>query len=102
MSTNRVIVDASIHDAYVDKLLERVKMIPVGDPNLEDTVIGPIINQSQVKNISRSFKRAASRARNWSMKEALKEIWFLRIFLLMSLKIPIWHKKKALNGFYLS
>ena len=49
MSTNRVIVDASIHDVYVDKLLDRVKMIPVGDPNLEDTIIGPIINQSQVK-----------------------------------------------------
>uniref|UniRef100_A0AAR5PZM0 Aldehyde dehydrogenase domain-containing protein n=1 Tax=Dendroctonus ponderosae TaxID=77166 RepID=A0AAR5PZM0_DENPD len=49
MSTNRVIVDASIYDAYVDKLLDRIKMIPVGDPNLEDTMIGPIINQSQVK-----------------------------------------------------
>src|SRR5690606_33839907 len=49
MSTNRVVIDASIHDAYVDKLLDRVKMIPVGDPNLEDTIIGPIINRSQVK-----------------------------------------------------
>ncbi|MCP5774802.1 aldehyde dehydrogenase family protein, partial [Klebsiella pneumoniae] len=28
---------------------DRIKMIPVGDPNLEDTVIGPIINQSQVE-----------------------------------------------------
>ena len=27
MSTNRVIVDASIHDAYVEKLLERVKLL---------------------------------------------------------------------------
>ncbi|MGQ0474550.1 aldehyde dehydrogenase family protein [Acinetobacter variabilis] len=49
MSTNRVIVDASIHDAYVEKLLERVKTVAVGDPNLEETTIGPIINQSQVK-----------------------------------------------------
>lgn len=49
MSTNRVIVDASIHDAYVEKLLERVKTVAVGDPNLEETIIGPIINQSQVK-----------------------------------------------------
>ena len=48
MSTNRVIVDQSIHDAYVEKLLEAVAKIPVGDPNLADTVIGPIINQSQV------------------------------------------------------
>lgn len=49
MSTNRIIVDASIHDAYVEKLLERVKTVAVGDPNLEETIIGPIINQSQVK-----------------------------------------------------
>lgn len=49
MSTNRVIVDASTHDAYVEKLLERVKTVAVGDPNLEETIIGPIINQSQVK-----------------------------------------------------
>ena len=49
MSTNRVIVDASIHDAYVEKLLERVKTVAVGDPNLEETIIGPIINQSQVE-----------------------------------------------------
>ena len=49
MSTNRVIVDASIHDAYVEKLLERVKTVAVGDPNLEETIIGPIIKQSQVK-----------------------------------------------------
>ncbi|HCL59406.1 MAG TPA: aldehyde dehydrogenase [Acinetobacter sp.] len=49
MSTNRVIVDASVYDAYVEKLLERVKTVAVGDPNLEETIIGPIINQSQVK-----------------------------------------------------
>ncbi|WP_312332763.1 aldehyde dehydrogenase family protein [Acinetobacter variabilis] len=49
MSTNRVIVNASIHDAYVEKLLERVKTVAVGDPNLEETIIGPIINQSQIK-----------------------------------------------------
>lgn len=48
MSTNRVIVDQSIHDAYVEKLLEAVAKIPVGDPNLAETMIGPIINQSQV------------------------------------------------------
>lgn len=57
MSTNRVIVDASVHDAYVDKLLDRVKMIPVGDPNLEDTIIGPIINQSQVKKHQQIIQR---------------------------------------------
>lgn len=58
MSTNRVIVDASIHDAYVEKLLERVKTVAVGDPNLEETIIGPIINQSQVKKHQRIIQSA--------------------------------------------
>jgi aldehyde dehydrogenase (NAD+) len=49
MSTNRVIADAKIYDAYVEKLLERVKSIIVGDPNLPDTLIGPIINAGQVE-----------------------------------------------------
>ena len=68
MSTNRVIVDASIHDAYVEKLLERVKTVAVGDPNLEETIIGPIINQSQIKNISRLFKVQKSRVQSWYTK----------------------------------
>jgi len=49
MSTNRVIADVSIHDAYVEKLLARVKQIAVGDPDKADTLIGPIINAAQVK-----------------------------------------------------
>ncbi len=44
MSTNRVIVDESLHDAYVEKLIQRVKSIVVGDPNDAETLIGPIIN----------------------------------------------------------
>ena len=57
MSTNRVIVDASLHDVYVEKLLERIKTIPVGDPNLPETLIGPIINQSQVKKHQHLIQR---------------------------------------------
>jgi aldehyde dehydrogenase (NAD+) len=49
MSTNRVIIDASIHESYIEKLLERVKTVVVGDPNLQDTLIGPIINKDQVE-----------------------------------------------------
>ena len=64
MSTNRVIVDASVYDAYVEKLFRTGKTVAVGDPNLEETIIGPIINQSQVKNISRLFKVQKSRVQS--------------------------------------
>lgn len=58
MSTNRVIVDQSIHNEYVEKLLNKVKDIPVGDPNLDETLIGPIINNTQVKQHQRIIDQA--------------------------------------------
>lgn len=51
MSTNRVIVDEALHDAYVEKLVKRVKTIAVGDPNNPETLIGPIINKPQVDKL---------------------------------------------------
>lgn len=51
MSTNRVIVDAKIYDAFVGKLLIRTQDIVYGDPDQADTIIGPIINSSQVEKI---------------------------------------------------
>lgn len=51
MSTNRIIVDAKVHDSFVGKLVERSKSIPFGDPCEDTTVIGPIINRDQVQKI---------------------------------------------------
>lgn len=58
MSTNRVIVDESLHDAYVEKLIQRVKSIVVGDPNAAETLIGPIINKAQVDKLKTIIQNA--------------------------------------------
>lgn len=58
MSTNRVIVDAKVYDEFVALLIEKVKGISVGDPNIMGTIIGPIINESQVKNIEALIAKA--------------------------------------------
>jgi aldehyde dehydrogenase (NAD+) len=50
MSSNRIIVDASIYDRFVDAFVERVRELKVGDPNDSDTVIGPLINQRQIES----------------------------------------------------
>lgn len=60
MSTNRVIVDAKIYDQFVDKLIPAVKNIKVGDPSLPDTLVGPIINSTQVDNIKRIIETGKS------------------------------------------
>ncbi|MDM1301151.1 aldehyde dehydrogenase family protein [Acinetobacter indicus] len=57
MSTNRIIVDAKVHDSFVGKLVERSKSIPFGDPNEDTTVIGPIINRDQVQKIQRIIQQ---------------------------------------------
>lgn len=58
MSTNRVIVDAKIYDQFVECLIEKVKGLRVGDPDIMGTLIGPIINQNQVKHIQSLIEKA--------------------------------------------
>ena len=58
MSTNRVIVDESIYAVYIDKLLTRVQQLVVGDPNAQNTLIGPIINAEQVKKHQQIIQKA--------------------------------------------
>lgn len=47
MSSNRIIVDASIHDAFVDRFVALAAALPCGDPADPATVIGPLINARQ-------------------------------------------------------
>lgn len=61
MSTNRVIVDASIYDHFIEKLIARAKQIPLGDPSLDATLIGPIINADQVAKIKEIIHKAISK-----------------------------------------
>jgi aldehyde dehydrogenase (NAD+) len=64
MSTNRVIVDESIHDEYIERLMTKVHQIQFGDPNLPDTLIGPIINAGQVARHREIIARAMEEGAN--------------------------------------
>lgn len=48
MAINRLIVDDRVHDEFVKRFAERVRGLKVGNPAEDDTVVGPLINQSQV------------------------------------------------------
>ncbi len=58
MSINRLIVDAKVHDEFVDRFAERVRGLKVGDPTDDDTVIGPVINESQLRRHQEHIERA--------------------------------------------
>lgn len=51
MSTNRIIVDSTLYDRFVEAYSEAVKAIKYGDPNEPDTLVGPLCNDSQVRSI---------------------------------------------------
>ncbi|ELY53134.1 aldehyde dehydrogenase family protein [Natronolimnohabitans innermongolicus] len=47
ISINRHIVHEDIYDEYVEKLTERAESLPAGSVHDPDTVVGPIIDESQ-------------------------------------------------------
>ncbi len=58
MIANRIIVDAAVHDEFVDRFVGRAENLRVGDPSLPDTQLGPIINRSQLESIQDKLERA--------------------------------------------
>jgi 1-pyrroline-5-carboxylate dehydrogenase len=48
---SRAIVDERVYDAFVDRLVERVNRIVVGDPAEAGTYMGPVINEGAMKTI---------------------------------------------------
>lgn len=47
ISINRHVVHDSIYDEYVETLVSRAESLPVGSAHDEETVVGPIIDESQ-------------------------------------------------------
>ncbi|MCA0975864.1 aldehyde dehydrogenase family protein [Halomonas denitrificans] len=68
IAINRLIVDATIYDEFVERFVERVKGLKVGDPAESDTVIGPIINEQQLEGL----KEVVHKARQSGAKVALE------------------------------
>lgn len=49
-AASRVYVQKEIYDSFLNKLLERVKKIKVGDPRQRDVFMGPVINKRAMEN----------------------------------------------------
>jgi aldehyde dehydrogenase (NAD+) len=58
MSTNRIIVDASLYSEFVERFIARAAALPIGDPADPATVIGPVINRSQFNGILAKIDKA--------------------------------------------
>src|SRR5215211_5458714 len=60
MSTERVVVDRSVSDAFTGKLVERAEALKMGDPREPDTEIGPLINPGALERVGGLVEDAVS------------------------------------------
>jgi benzaldehyde dehydrogenase (NAD) len=61
MSTERVIVDEKVADAFAEKLAARVAALPSGDPRKGDVVLGSVVGQPTVDRVQKLVKDAVAK-----------------------------------------
>ena len=61
MSTERIVVDRAVSDALAEKLAERARALPVGDPREHTTAIGPLVNQAAVDRVTELVRDAVQK-----------------------------------------
>jgi acyl-CoA reductase-like NAD-dependent aldehyde dehydrogenase len=60
MSTRRIVVERSIADEFVERLVEKTRGLKTGDPKEHDTVIGPLINEAALEMVKGRVARAVA------------------------------------------
>jgi acyl-CoA reductase-like NAD-dependent aldehyde dehydrogenase len=60
MSVGRVIVEQPIVEEFAEKLAAKAASLPAGDPSVPTTVIGPLINDGQVRKVDGYVKDAVA------------------------------------------
>lgn len=58
MAINRIIVDQSVYQPFIEKFVAHVEQLKVGDPANIETTIGPIINQAQLEGLQKKIVTA--------------------------------------------
>jgi len=61
MSTERIIVDEKIADAFAQKFVAKVKNLPCGDPRKGEVVFGAVVGMPTVERVHALVKEAVSR-----------------------------------------
>ena len=60
MAGSRIIVEAPIYDAFLERFAAKARTLKMGDPRDPHTVIGPLIRASQCQMIDRKIKDAVT------------------------------------------
>lgn len=51
ISVQRIFVQESVYESFLEKFVDKVRRLPTGDPANEETVIGPVINHAAVQRL---------------------------------------------------
>ncbi|MGG4489682.1 aldehyde dehydrogenase family protein [Metabacillus idriensis] len=58
MALNRIIVEESVHDEFVELFKEKVSMLQSGNPSDAKTAVGPLINHDQIERIQKDLEES--------------------------------------------
>ncbi|MGA8152091.1 MAG: aldehyde dehydrogenase family protein [Terriglobales bacterium] len=57
MCTNRILVQRGVYNKFLDRFVDQVSRLRVGDPRNPETDLGPLINQRQAETYSKQVQR---------------------------------------------
>jgi acyl-CoA reductase-like NAD-dependent aldehyde dehydrogenase len=60
MNARKVLVERSIYDTFIARLTARARELPVGDPAVPGTIVGPLINPAALDLVSRQVDEAVA------------------------------------------
>lgn len=60
ISVQRILVQESVYEAFRTKFVAAVRELVVGDPRLEETFVGPIIDEKEAARIEQSLQAAGA------------------------------------------
>ncbi|QCO98230.1 aldehyde dehydrogenase family protein [Arthrobacter sp. 24S4-2] len=60
MAVNRIIVEAPLYEEFVERFVQAAASVPAGDPSKPETLVGPLINDSQLAGIREKIALAKS------------------------------------------
>jgi len=60
-AVSRVLVEESVYEAYLERVLKEVEQWPVGDPRAEDTKVGPMVNDKAAARVNQLVEDAVTK-----------------------------------------
>lgn len=58
MAVNRIIVQDEVYDDFVNRFVAAAKTVAFGDPSTEGTLVGPVVNDSQLDGLKNKIRLA--------------------------------------------